>query len=544
MELRQYFALFRKWAWLVILLGALSAGSSYLYSLQIRPIYRADTTVLVGQTTAQNQNPYIDPVQSATNFANAYSLLATQPAVLQATAEAIQWQQPWQNLYFKVTAKASGGQLIQISVTDLDPQQAQTIANEIARQLILKGPISAQQKQTEDQREFVTAQLTQIKSQVETAQKSLTNLTNQAALENDPLKLNDLNARIAILQSKIADAQRNYASLSQILLTGSNLFVTVLAPAQEPRTPISPNIPQNVLFALIAGAVLAGGVAFLLEYLDDTIKDADDVQRVMGISMLGAIMRITGVRQPPDNLVTAKHPRSPIAEAYRVLRTNLRFSGIENPTGALVVTSASPGEGKTTTAANLAVTIAQGGRRVILLDTDLHRPMVGKLFGFSNDVGVSSLFLDDAPTLDSVMQATEIPTLRVITSGPLPPNPAEMLDSQLMKQIMHELRAQSDMVILDSPPTLAVADASILGAQCSGAVLVIDAGRTRSDASRRALQTLKQTGAKVFGVVLNKLSTRRASGYYHYYYYSHKDKPVEKSRAVEVAPPAPRRRNK
>jgi len=538
-ELRQYFALFRKWAWLVILLGALAAGSSYVYSLQIRPVYRADTTILVGQTTAQNQNPFIDPVQSATNFANAYSLLATQPAVLQATAEAIQWQQPWQNLYFKVTVKASGGQLIQISVTDLDPQQAALIANAIAQQLILKGPISAQQKQTEDQREFVTAQLAQIKQQVEISQKSLTNLTNQAALENDPIKLNDLNARVAILQAKIADAQRNYASLSQILLTGSNLFVTILAPAQEPRVPISPNIPQNVLFAAIAGAVLAAGVAFLLEYLDDTIKDADDVQRVMGIAMLGAIMRITGVRQSPDNLVTLKHPRSPIAEAYRVLRTNLRFSGIENPTGALVVTSASPGEGKTTTAANLAVTLAQGGRRVILLDTDLRRPMVHKLFGFSNDVGVSSLFLDDAPTLDSVMQATGIPTLRVITSGPLPPNPAEMLDSNLMKKILRDLRAQSDMVILDSPPALAVADASILGAQCSGAVLVIDAGRTRSDASRRALQTLKQTGAKVFGVVLNKLSTRRASGYYHYYYYSHKDQPAEKARATEVAPTAP-----
>jgi non-specific protein-tyrosine kinase len=524
---------------LVILLGALAAGSSYVYSLQIRPVYRADTTILVGQTTAQNQNPFIDPVQSATNFANAYSLLATQPAVLQATAEAIQWQQPWQNLYFKVTVKASGGQLIQISVTDLDPQQAALIANAIAQQLILKGPISAQQKQTEDQREFVTAQLAQIKQQVEISQKSLTNLTNQAALENDPIKLNDLNARVAILQAKIADAQRNYASLSQILLTGSNLFVTILAPAQEPRVPISPNIPQNVLFAAIAGAVLAAGVAFLLEYLDDTIKDADDVQRVMGVSMLGAIMRITGIRQSPDNLVTAKHPRSPISEAYRVLRTNLRFSGIENPTGALVVTSASPGEGKTTTAANLAVTLAQGGRRVILLDTDLRRPMVHKLFGFSNDVGVSSLFLDDAPTLDSVMQATGIPTLRVITSGPLPPNPAEMLDSNLMKKILRDLRAQSDMVILDSPPALAVADASILGAQCSGAVLVIDAGRTRSDASRRALQTLKQTGAKVFGVVLNKLSTRRASGYYHYYYYSHKDQPAEKARATSVAPTAP-----
>ncbi len=540
MELRQYFALFRKWIWLVVLLSALAAGSSYFYSLQIRPIYRAETTVLVGQNIP-NQNPYVDAVQTATNFASAYALLATQPAVLQATAEAIQWQQPWQNLYFKVTAKAGGSQLVQISVTDPDPQQAKIIADEVAHQLILQGPIGAQQRQLEEQRAFVNAQLGQIKAQVETAQKSLTNLTSQAAIENDPIKLNELNARSSALQSKIADWQKNYASLSQLLLTSSNLFVTVLAPAQEPKTPVSPNIPQNVLFAAIAGAVLAGGVAFLLEYLDDTIKDADDAQRVLGVSMLGAIMRIAGVHQPPDNLVTIKHPRSPIAEAYRVLRTNLRFSGIENPTGALVVTSAGPSEGKTTTAANLAVTMAQGGRRVVLLDTDLRRPMIHKLFGFPNDVGLSSLFLGDAPTLDSVLQPTEIPTLRVITSGPLPPNPAEVLDSTLMKQVLHDLRAQSDMVILDSPPALAVADASILGAQCSGAVIVIDAGRTRSDASRRALQSLKQTGTKVLGVVLNKLSTRRASYYYSYYYYSSKDKEAKKAapRADERVPSAP-----
>jgi len=536
-ELRQYFTLFRKWVWLVVLLSALAAGSSYFYSLRIRPIYRADTTVLVGQTAAQNQNPYIDPVQSASNFASAYALLATQPTVLQATAEAIQWQQPWQNLYFKVTAKASGGQLIQISVTDPDPVQAQTIANEIARQLIAKGPISAQQKQTEDQREFVSAQLTQIKQQIEISQKSLTGLTSQAALENDPLKLNELNGRIAVLQAKITDAQRNYASLSQILLTGSNLFVTVLAPAQEPRTPISPNIPQNVLFAAIAGAVLAGVVAFLLEYLDDTIKYSDDVRRVMNLSTLGAIMRITGVREPTDNLVTLKHPRSPIAEAYRVLRTNLRFSGMPNPGGALLVTSAGPGEGKTTTAANLAVTLAQGGRRVILIDTDLRRPMVHKLFGLANEVGFASLFLDDAPTLDQVMHPTAIPSLSVIPSGPLPPNPAEMLDSPLMKKILDDVRAQADMVVFDSPPTLAVADASILGARCSGAVIVVDAGRARSDVAKRTLETLKQTNTKVLGVVLNRLSTRRGSGHYsYYYYYSSKDKAAPSSVPSADAP--------
>ena len=538
MELRQYFTLARKWAWLVILLGAIAAGSSYFYSRQIRPIYRADTTVLVGQTL-QNQNPYVDPAQTATNFASAYALLATQPGVLQATAEAIQWAEPWQNLYFKVTAKAGGSQLVQISATDFDPHQAKLIADEVAHQLILQGPIGAQQRRSEEQSAFVTAQLAQIKQQVENAQKTLDTLTSQVAIENDPVKLNDLNARSSALQTKIADWQKNYASLSQLLLTTSNLFVTVLAPALEPTSPVSPNIPQNVLFAAIAGMVLAGGVAFLLEYLDDTIKDADDVQRVMGISMLGAIMRIAGVHQPQDNLVTLKHPRSPIAEAYRVLRTNLRFSGIENPTGALVVTSAGPGEGKTTTAANLAVTMAQGGRRVILIDTDLRRPTIHKLFGFSNDVGLSSLFLGDAPTLDSVMRPTAIPTLRVITSGPLPPNPAEVLDSALMKKILNEMREQSDMVVLDSPPVLAVADASILGAHCSGAVLVIDAGRTRSEASRRAMQTLKQTGTKCYGVVLNKLSTRRASGYYSYYYYSSQDKRAKKGETTQLETQVP-----
>ncbi|MBI5033878.1 MAG: polysaccharide biosynthesis tyrosine autokinase [Chloroflexi bacterium] len=536
MELRQYMALARKWAWLIILLCAIAAGSSYFYSRQIRPIYRADTTVLVGQN-AQNQNPYVDPAQTATNFASAYALLATQPTVLQATAEAIQWSEPWQNLYFKVTAKAGGSQLIQISVTDFDPPQAATIANEVANQLILRGPISAQQKQSEDQRQFVSAQLQELKAQIETSQKSLTNLTNQAALENDPIKLNDLNARSAALQAKIADGQKTYASLSQLLAIGSNLFVTVLAPAQEPKSPISPNIPQNVLFAAIAGAVLAGGVAFLLEYLDDTIKDTDDVQRVIGLSTLGAITRISGIHQPKDHLITLKHPRSPISEAYRVLRTNLRFSGIENPTGALVVTSAGPGEGKTTTAANLAVTMAQAGRRVVLIDADLRRPMVHKFFGLPNDVGLCSMFLGDAPSLESILRPTQVETLRVITSGPLPPNPAEVLDSNLMKQTLQELRAQSDMVILDSPPILAVADATILGSRASGVILVIDSGRERSDAARRAVQALKQTNNKVLGVVLNKLSSKRSSGYYSYYYYSSKEKPKKETKPAPTQSP-------
>jgi non-specific protein-tyrosine kinase len=518
-ELRQYLALARKWAWLLILATVLATAASYYYSRTLAPSYRAETLLLVGQLQ-QNADPAVSQLQTSSNLAAAYSLLVTQPPILQATADAVHFPGGWQALYFQVSATASGGQLIRIAATDSDPHQSKVIADELARQLILQSPISSQQKQAEQQSAFVTSQQEILRTQIEAAQKTLSDLNNQAAIENDTQKLQDLNARISALQTKVDNWQKNYASLSALLNSGSNNFLTILSPAQEPTSPVSPNVPRNILFGAVAGLVLAGCIIFLLEYLDDTIKAPDDAQRILNLPTLGAITRISGIHKPADHLITLLHPRSPIAEAYRVLRTNLRFSGIENPTGAVLVTSGGPAEGKTTTAANLAITMAQSGKRVVLVDTDLRRPSIHKFFDLPNNVGLSSLFLGDAQSLDQVIQPTAIEGLRVLTSGQVPPNPAEVLESKQMNEILSRLRAQSDMVILDSPPVLAVADASILGSRCSGAVLVVDAGHTRSELSRRAVETLGQTKVKVLGVVLNKLSSRRASGYYYYYYYS------------------------
>ncbi len=516
-ELRRYLSLLRNWAWLIILTTAMAAGSSYFYSRSIPPTYRADTTILVGRVLQDPTQPqYNLPYQAS--LADTYALLATQPPILQGTAEAIHWPESWQSLYFKVSAKSNGAQLLTISATDGNPQQAKLIADEVAHQLSIKGPIADVQKQAQDRQTFVADQLAQLKLQIETNQKTLTNLSNQVALETDPKKIDDLNSRISSLQTKISNWQTTYANLSAIANNAQNLFLTELVPAQEPTAPISPNIPQNVLLAAMAGLVLSGGAILLLEYLDDTIKDADDVQRELHIPGLGAIARIARVRTLADSLITLSHPRSPIAEAYRVLRTNLRFTGIENPGGALLITSTRPAEGKTTTAANLAITLAQGGRRVILLDADLRRPTLDQIFGLSNEQGLSNLLIGEVPAVESVLQPTQVEGLHVITSGPIPPNPAEILDSKNMDTVLTNLRAKADMVILDSPPVLAVADASILGARCSGTVLVIDSGRTRSDVSRRAVETLNKTGVKILGAVLNKLSTRRAG--YDYYYYS------------------------
>lgn len=266
------------------------------------------------------------------------------------------------------------------------------------------------------------------------------------------------------------------------------------------------------------GFLLSCMLIYTLEYVDDTIKDAEDSQRIIGKPTLGAIIRINGIRHPQDGLVTLKQPRSPISESYRVLRTNLRFSGIENPGGIMLVTSAGPGEGKSTTAANLAVSMAQAGKRIVLVDADLRRPSVHKVFELNNSRGLSDLFSADNVVVEDVMQNTPIPTLRVITSGPIPPNPAEMLDSRLMTQILATLRQNTDMVIIDSPPVLPVADASILGSRCSGAVLVVDSGKTRTEIAQRAVATLERANVKVAGVILNKMGSKQAAGYYYYYY--------------------------
>lgn len=524
MELRRYLSLLKKWGWLILLITGLAAAGSYFYSQTIPPTYRTETVLLVGQEQ-QNINPTYNDIYVNNNLAQAYSLLVSQPSVLEAAAKEINWEGSWQSLYFAVSASApQSGQTIRISATSRSPERAQAIANALARQVILASPISQQQKASDAQRGFITAQQALLQSQIESSQKLLTELSQEAALETDQEKLDTLNSRISGIQTKIDNWQRTYLSMGTLLNQSSGKYLTVIAPAPLPGSPISPNITQNVLFAAIAGLVLAFGVVLLLEYLDDTIKSAEDVQRVLKLNMLGSIARIHPIRKAEDALITVKHSRSPTAEDYRTLRTNLRYAGIESPNELLLITSANPGEGKTTTAANLAIAIAQAGKRVILVDADLRRPNLHRLFGVSNDVGLSTLFLEDAPLLEDILLPTQVPGLSLLVAGDPPPNPAEMLESKRMTNLLNTLREQADMVVLDSPPLLVVADANILASRCSGAVLVIDSGHTRTDASRRVAEALRQSQVKILGVVLNRMTNRRGGYYNNYYYYSSSNK--------------------
>ncbi len=213
------------------------------------------------------------------------------------------------------------------------------------------------------------------------------------------------------------------------------------------------------------------------------------------------------------NLITLTDPRSPASEAYRTLRTNLAFYSVDQPLRTLVVTSAAPDDGKSTTIANLAVTMAQSDRRTILVDCDLRRPSLHEVFEVSNDSGLTTMVLDE--TVPVQAQRTSVPNLSLLTSGPKPPNPADLLGSRQVDRVLQELSDTADIVLIDAPPVLGVTDAAVIGARVDGVLLVVNAGKTRRDHAERAKELLERTRVRIVGVTLtNAPRDNTLRGYY------------------------------
>ncbi|MGO4108852.1 CpsD/CapB family tyrosine-protein kinase [Paenibacillus sp. YAF4_2] len=216
-------------------------------------------------------------------------------------------------------------------------------------------------------------------------------------------------------------------------------------------------------------------------------------------------------------LITVANPRSPVSETYRTLRTNIEFAAIDSAMQVIMVSSAGPGEGKSTTIANLAVAYGQSDRKVVLIDADMRKPTAHKTFQISNRFGLSSVMAQHS-TLQEVIQSTDIPNLDVITAGPIPPNPAEMLASKRMTAVLDELRTMYDIVLVDTPPLLAVTDAQIAATKSDGVVLVVDQGRVKRQFAQKAIQNLQNVNARILGVVLNNVKRRSNEAAYYYYY--------------------------
>ena len=307
--------------------------------------------------------------------------------------------------------------------------------------------------------------------------------------------------------------------------------VRVIDTAKEPRSPIKPRRFQNLLLALIVGLTLGGGLAFFTESLDRSIKNPEEAEALLGIPVIGLIPSIgdldgkfKGTRNEIElistRLVTQFVPRSPVAEAYRTVRTNLSFSRPDNPPRTILVTSAVPQEGKTTTTANLAITLAQMGGKTLIVDSDLRRPAIKKVFNLEAKDGLTD-YLIGKGALDALIRTTDIPNLYILPAGQIPPNPSEVLGSQRMKELVAELSRRFEMVFFDSPPVVAVTDAAVLSRYTDGVVLVVQSGATDREAVARAKTLLGNVQANLLGLVLNNIRIESTYGSYHYRYYYH-----------------------
>jgi len=310
-------------------------------------------------------------------------------------------------------------------------------------------------------------------------------------------------------------------------------YVQIVEPAQGAAR-IGMGLRQRVMIGLMVGLFLAIMAAFFLEYLDQTIKTSADVERALEVPVLGLIpleaMQLgvaastgaNGRRRQSLPLVSLLSPDHPASEAYRTLRTNVTFVNAEQrQLQLLVVTSPGPGEGKSTTAANLAITLAQQGSRTLLVDADLRRPLVHRAFNLVQEPGLTDVLVGTS-SLREAIRPNVVPKLDVLPAGALPPNPSELLGSEAMQRLLEQLRGQYDTIVFDSPPTLAVTDATVLGASSDGVILVVRAGETDEVAAQRALQQLKRVQAKIAGTVLNGIQKQR-DRYYNYYSYYRND---------------------
>jgi len=438
----------------------------------------------------------------------------------------------------------------------------------------LIGSMATKLTELEMQRRALVAENTERHPQVKAVQGQIDQLQNkiQSTFETTRLNLTKQEASIKeqIAQyearlGKLPEAERTQARLMRFSKVNADIYtfllqkheeariakastisnINIVDPAIVPDKPVKPQKGKNLLLGLLVGLMVGAGAAFFTDYLDDTIKDEEEAKRALAWPLLAMIPAIEGTAKGsgPADLVVQTNPKSSSTEAFRGLRTAIHFSSLKRDCKVVMITSSFPGEGKTTIAANLALTFAQSGNRVLLVDCDLRRPALHKIFEHSRNPGVTEVLAGDVP-LAKALHATGIDNIALLTAGTIPPNPAELLSSDSMRDLLARLRASYDIIILDAPPVIPVTDAPLLTALTDLVVVVIESGRIPANAARRMKELLQSVQAPVAGFVLNDRTAlysdtygyygkgyygRRYYGYAYYGVDDQKEKPQKKS---------------
>lgn len=517
-ELRKVIAVLIKQSRLIIALAVIAAIAGYAYSQSQVPVFRATSTIIVGQSIQSTDISRGDFDVSRT-LAQTYADMARRQPVLNAVAQALDLPEDWKDLKKRVRVQlVLDTQLLEISAEASSPAEAQLIADQVAHQLILLSPTNPQNREQSENQRLIRQRIEELQTRIEAGRERIKVL--EAAMEA-PLstsEIQELQNEMNTLESLITQWEDNHTQLLIFVESGkSPNYLAIVEPAQVNSAPVRPLTLLNTIIAGMVGFMVAIGLIFLFEFLDDTWKRPDDIEQLLGVPALGSVSRMN-VDQRQSKLITAQALFSPMTEGYRIIRSSIRFKSVDQPIKTIVVTSPNSGEGKSTTAANLGVVMAQTGLKTIIVDADLRHPTLHQIFQVPNLAGLTGWLCSPGSEIEEHLRKTSIENLRILTSGELPPNPAELLESARMEELLTGLKELADVVICDSPPVLPVTDAAVLSHQVDGALLVIQAGETRRDAAQKAVSILQQANANLLGAVLNQVSEKGGDYYYQGYY--------------------------
>ncbi len=508
MELKDYLNVIRARRWVIVQAVLIVTVTALVASFLQTPQYEGEARVLITERDT-----------GAALLGTAVTELSGQPErALQTQVQLMRMRPLLENtireLNLGVTPDALAGRvtvsavgqthIIKVTARDGDPKRAATIANTLAAQFV--------QWSREYKRESIAAAADEVDIRLMEAQDRILVLGRRIKSEG---KSDDLAAELQIAVGAYTTLAEKLESLriQEQLETGSG---RVVSPAAYSGTPVSPKPMRNGVLGLAVGLVFGLGMAFLYEYLDNTLKSTEETERIFGAPVLGMIPLEMFDKDEKRRLTIVQHPGSPAAEAYRVLRNSLDFINFEHDIKTLLVTSAVPIEGKSTVAANLAASLAQTGKKVTLVSCDFRRPTTETFFGVQNIVGLSEVLLG-THTMKAALQRPGDEMLLVMTSGKMPPNPSELLGSHKMKELLESLGEWADWIILDTPPLLAVADPAAVARWADGVLMVTRAGVSTRDAAAKGREMLEKVGARIIGSVVWGLEESHGAGGYGYY---------------------------
>lgn len=529
LDLKHYLRIFRNKWWFLILVPVIFLGLGFGYSKAITPIYRATSTLLIDSSVNSGSQGGLGDLRADEVRTLTYSQLIVQRSVLQETIDNLSLTTPVGRLRSQVSVNPiPGTQLIRITVERDNPETAAIVANTIGETFI-RQYAEIQSANYAQLRNELNAQLEELDGLIKENNDNIQALRGSV----DPSDIAERN-RLENIQAQYRQSYATvFQSYEQVRLSEFNSSTNVtLSERALPGGVVWPRLQLILILSGLAGLILAIVIILIQDFLDDSIKSADLIQSRFGLPVVAQIGHFDAAKQP---LVTFHHPRSPSAEAFRNMRMNLKYLAVDHNLKTILVTSANESEGKSTVAANLAVVLARGGQDTILLDGDLRLPKVNRIFNLSNNRGFSELFIDSDLDYNTVIHQSEVDGLSILTSGSPPPNPSELLDTKRARDIVGKLTENTDVVVIDSPPLLAVTDAVALSQYVDGVILMVRVASTKMGMLKTAIDRLRRVDANLLGIIMIDIDSKAAA--FDDYYFSYGEYTAYKIAAENVQAP-------